>query len=52
MVVLMCISLITKDFGHPFSCFSAIRDSSVVDLWLSTILHFFFFDCLVWFSGD
>ena len=41
MVVLMCISLITKDFGHPFSCFSNIRDSSVVDLWFSTILHFF-----------
>jgi hypothetical protein len=30
-VVLICISLITKDFEHFFRCFSAIRDSSVVN---------------------
>jgi hypothetical protein len=29
-VVLVCISLMTKDFEHFFRCFSAILDSSVV----------------------
>ena len=30
-VVLICISLITKDFEHFFRCFFAIQDSSVVN---------------------
>jgi hypothetical protein len=30
-VILICISLITKDFEHFFRCFSAIRDSSIVN---------------------
>ena len=38
-VILMCISLITKDFEHFFTCFSAIQDSSVVNLWFSSIPH-------------
>jgi hypothetical protein len=36
-VVLICISLITKDFEHFFSCFSAIWDSSVVNSLFSSI---------------
>jgi hypothetical protein len=39
-VVLICISLITKDFEHFFKCFSAIRDSSVVNSLFSSIPHF------------
>ena len=39
-VVLICISLITKDFEHFFRCFSAIRDSSIVNSWFSSIPHF------------
>jgi hypothetical protein len=38
-VILICISMITKDFEHFFSCFSAIQDSSVVDSWFSSIPH-------------
>jgi hypothetical protein len=30
-VILICISLMTKDFEHFFRCFSAIRDSSVMN---------------------
>ena len=30
-VVLICISLMTKDFEHFVKCFSAIQDSSVVN---------------------
>jgi hypothetical protein len=57
-VVLICISLITKDFEHFFRwCFSAIRDSSVVNSWFSSIPHFLiglfgFFVCFLvcfWF---
>jgi hypothetical protein len=40
MVVLICISLITKDFEHFFRCFWAIQDSSVVNSLLSSIPHF------------
>jgi hypothetical protein len=39
-VVLICISLITKDFEHFFKCFSAIQDSSIVNSRFSSILHF------------
>ena len=39
-VILICISLITKDFEHFFRCFSAIQDSSVVNFWFSSIPHF------------
>ena len=39
-VVLICISLITKDFEHFFRCFSVIQDSSVVNSWFSSIPHF------------
>ena len=40
MVVLICISLITKDFEHFFRCFSGILDSSVVNFRFSSIPHF------------
>ena len=39
-VLLICISLITKDFEHFFRRFSAIQDSSVVKSWFSSIPHF------------
>jgi hypothetical protein len=39
-VVLICISLITKDFEHFFRWFSAIWDSSVVNSRFSSIPHF------------
>jgi hypothetical protein len=39
-VILICISLITEDFEHFFRCFSAIRDSSVVNSQFSSIPHF------------
>ena len=42
-VILICISLITKNFEYFFRCFSAIPDSSVVNSWFSSILHIFFF---------
>ena len=38
-VILVCISLIMKDFEHFFRCFSAIQDSSVVKSQLSSIPH-------------
>jgi hypothetical protein len=40
MMVLICISLITKDFEHFFQYFSAIQDSSVVNYLFSSIHHF------------
>ena len=39
-VILICISLITKDFEHFFRCFSAISDSSVVNSLFNSIPHF------------
>jgi hypothetical protein len=39
-VVLICISLRTKDFEHFFRCFSVIRDSLVMNSWFSSIPHF------------
>jgi hypothetical protein len=39
-VILICISLITKDFEHFFRCFSVIQDSSVVDSQFSSIHQF------------
>jgi hypothetical protein len=39
-VILICISLITKDFEHFFRYFSVIRDSSVVNSQFSSITHF------------
>ena len=38
-VVLICISLITKDFEHLFKCFLTIRDSSVENSLLNSVLH-------------
>jgi hypothetical protein len=48
-VVLICVSLINKDFEHCFRSFSAIRDSSVVNSRFSSIPHFLIeiFGCLV-----
>jgi hypothetical protein len=39
-VVLICISLITKNFEHFFRCFSDIQDSSVVKSRFSSTPHF------------
>lgn len=39
-VILICISLITKDFKHFLRCFSAIPDSSVVNSQFSSMSHF------------
>jgi hypothetical protein len=39
-VILICISLITKDYEHFFRWFSTIRDSSVVKYLFSSIPHF------------
>jgi hypothetical protein len=39
-VVLICISLMTKDFEQFFKCFLAIQDSSVVDSLFITIPDF------------
>jgi hypothetical protein len=36
-VILICISLITKEFVHFIGCFLAIRESSVVNSWFSCI---------------
>jgi hypothetical protein len=49
-VVLICISLITKDLGHLFRCFSAILDSSVVNSQFRYIHHFWFF--LFWWLAS
>jgi hypothetical protein len=46
-VVLIHISLISKDFEHFFRCFSAIQNSSVMNSQFSSVLHFF--DWVVWF---
>jgi hypothetical protein len=45
-VILICISLITKDLDHFFRCFSAIPDSSVVKSQFSSIPQFLLV-CLV-----
>lgn len=47
-VILICISLMTKDCEHFFKCFSIIRDSSFVNSLFSSIFHFLIglFDCL------
>jgi hypothetical protein len=39
-VVLICISLMTKDYKHFFRSFSAIQDFSVVNSQFSSIPHF------------
>jgi len=39
-VVLICISLMTKDVEHFFKCFSAIQHSSVENSLLSSVIHF------------
>ena len=39
-VLLICISLITKDFEHFFSCLSAIRYSSVENSLFSSVFDF------------
>jgi hypothetical protein len=48
-VVLIHISLMTKDFEHFFRCFSATGDFSVVNSWFSCIPHFLI-GCLVFWS--
>jgi hypothetical protein len=40
-VVLICISLMTKDVEHFFRCFSAIRYSSAENSLFSSVLHFY-----------
>jgi hypothetical protein len=40
MVVLICISLMTKNVEHFFKCFSAIRDYSVENSLFSYVLCF------------
>jgi hypothetical protein len=47
-VILICISLITKDFGHFFQCFSTIQDSSVVKYWFSSKPQFLIGLCGFW----
>jgi hypothetical protein len=39
-VILICISLIIKDFEHFFRCFSAILDTSVINSQFSSIPQF------------
>jgi hypothetical protein len=39
-VVLICISLITKDVEHFFRCFSAIQYSSVDNYLFISVPHF------------
>jgi cyanate permease len=39
-VILTCISLIIKDLGHFFRCFSTIQYSSFVNSLFSSIPHF------------
>jgi hypothetical protein len=39
-IVLICISLMTKDFEHFFKCFSAIRDSLVENSLFGSVPHF------------
>ena len=43
-VVLICISLMTKDIEHFFKCLSAILDSSVESSLFRSVLHFFLLD--------
>jgi hypothetical protein len=40
-IVLICISLMIKDVGHFFRCFSDIRYSSVENSLFSSVPHFF-----------
>jgi hypothetical protein len=47
-VLLVCISLITKEAEHFFKCFSTIQDSLVENSLFSSVLHFFLF-VLFWF---
>ena len=39
-VIVICISLMSKDVEHFFKCFSAIRDSSVENSLFSFVPHF------------
>ena len=41
-IVLICISLMTKDIEHFLKCLSAILDSSVESFLFRSVLHFFF----------
>jgi hypothetical protein len=40
-IILMCISLMTKDVEHFFKCFSAIQYFSVENSLFSSVLHFY-----------
>jgi hypothetical protein len=48
-VVLICISLMTKDVEHFFRSFSAIQYSPIENSLFSSPLHFF--NRAIWFSG-
>ena len=48
-VVLICISLLIKDFEHFYRCFSAIQDSSVENFLFSSVYPIF--NRVIWFSG-
>jgi hypothetical protein len=39
-VILICISLMTKNVEHFFKCFSDIQDYSVVNSLFSSVPHF------------
>ena len=39
-IVLICISLVTKDVEHFFRCFSALRITSIEDFLFSSVPHF------------
>jgi hypothetical protein len=47
--VLICISLMIKDVGHFFRCFSAIQYSSVENSLFSSVPQFK--NMVIWFSG-
>jgi hypothetical protein len=47
-VVFICISLMTKDVEYFFTCFTAIRVSSVDNSLFSSVPHFYYGYLVVW----